>query len=170
MTRADDTRPQYPWHDGIVSVPVSSAGADIQGRRAGFVTRALANAADVLVVALLLFGGYLAVAGLVFVIDPTAFRFPTPPAGLLLLLGLAVQAVYFAITWVVVGGTYGDRLLGLRVVGERRVRLGWGRAAVRAVFCTLVPIGLLWVLVSQENRSVQDLVLRTSVVYDWRPR
>jgi hypothetical protein len=33
------------------------------------------------------------------------------------------------------------------------------------VLCTLFPIGLLWVLVSRENRSVQDLMLRTSVVY-----
>jgi hypothetical protein len=34
------------------------------------------------------------------------------------------------------------------------------------VVCTIFPIGLLWVLVSQENRSVQDVLLRTSVVYD----
>jgi hypothetical protein len=37
---------------------------------------------------------------------------------------------------------------------------------VRAVLCTLVPVGLLWVLVSRDNRSVQDLLLRTSVLYD----
>ena len=40
------------------------------------------------------------------------------------------------------------------------------RCAVRAVLCTIFPIGLLWVLVSGENRSVQDLLLRTSVAYD----
>jgi hypothetical protein len=34
------------------------------------------------------------------------------------------------------------------------------------VLCTLFPIGLVWVLVSGENRSVQDVLLRTSVVYD----
>ena len=47
----------------------------------------------------------------------------------------------------------------LRVVG----------AFVRAVFCTAFPIGLLWCAVSPANRSVQDVVLRTSVVYDWTP-
>ena len=31
-------------------------------------------------------------------------------------------------------------------------------------------IGLLWVALSRENRSVQDLVLRTSVVYDWQAK
>jgi hypothetical protein len=34
------------------------------------------------------------------------------------------------------------------------------------MLCTLFPIGLLWVLVSRGNRSVQDLMLRTSVVYE----
>ena len=69
-------------------------------------------------------------------------------------------------TWAVVGGTYGDRLLELRVTDDRRARLGWKRCAVRSLLCTVFPIGLLWVLVSGENRSVQDVLLRTSVVYD----
>jgi uncharacterized RDD family membrane protein YckC len=66
----------------------------------------------------------------------------------------------------VVGGTYGDRLLGLRVTDGRGARLGWGRCTARALLCTGFPIGLVWVLVSKENRSVQDVLLRTSVVYD----
>jgi hypothetical protein len=52
------------------------------------------------------------------------------------------------------------------VTDDRGGRLGWGRCATRAVLCTLFPIGLVWVLVSRENRSVQDVLLRTSVVYD----
>jgi hypothetical protein len=39
-------------------------------------------------------------------------------------------------------------------------------AAARAFFCTVFPLGLLWVLVSQRNHSVQDVLLRTAVVYD----
>jgi uncharacterized RDD family membrane protein YckC len=77
-----------------------------------------------------------------------------------------VQAVYFAVTWAVIGGTYGDRLLGLRVTDDRGARPGWGQCAVRAVLCTVFPIGLGWVLVSQENSSLQDVLLRTSVIYD----
>jgi uncharacterized RDD family membrane protein YckC len=37
---------------------------------------------------------------------------------------------------------------------------------LRAVLCTIVPIGLFWVGLSRDNRSVQDLLLRTSVVHD----
>jgi len=30
------------------------------------------------------------------------------------------------------------------------------------------PIGVLWVAVSRTNKSVQDILVRTSVIYDWR--
>jgi uncharacterized RDD family membrane protein YckC len=32
------------------------------------------------------------------------------------------------------------------------------------------PVGLLWCAVSGENRSLADLLVRTSVVYDWHVR
>ena len=38
---------------------------------------------------------------------------------------------------------------------------------MRAALCVVFPIGLAWVVVSRQNRSLQDTVLRTSVVYDW---
>jgi uncharacterized RDD family membrane protein YckC len=37
----------------------------------------------------------------------------------------------------------------------------------RAVLYVLFPAGLLWVLASRRNASVQDLVVGTAVVYDW---
>ena len=167
MTTADERWPRdgrYPWHEAAPLAPDGRAG--VRGTRAGLVTRALANVVDLLVVALLVAGGYAAVAATRFLLSPTTFTFPTPSPSTLLLLGLCLQAAYFAVTWVEVGCTYGDRLLGLRVADDRGTRLGWGRSAVRAVLCTLVPVGLLWVLVSRDNRSVQDLLLRTSVLYD----
>jgi len=170
MTAADERRPPssaYPWHDAAPSEAVAAGSrSSIQGIRAGLVTRSLANIADLVVVTLVVAGAYTAVAATRFLLGPTTFRFPAPSPETLLLLGLCVQALYFAATWAVVGGTYGDRLLGLRVTSDRGARLGWGRSAVRAVLCTLFPIGLIWVLVSRQNRSVQDLLLRTSVVYD----
>jgi uncharacterized RDD family membrane protein YckC len=170
MTTADERRPPstaYPWHHAVPPVAVAEgARSSILGTRAGLVTRSTANIADLIVVALLVAGGYTAVAATRFLLGPTTFSFPAPSLTALLLLGLCLQAVYFAVTWGVVGGTYGDRLLGLRVTDDRGARLGWGRCAARAVVCTIFPIGLLWVLVSQENRSVQDVLLRTSVVYD----
>ena len=169
MTSAEQRHPQasYPWHEAAPPMSVAAGPrATIQGRRAGLVTRSLANVADLVVVALLVAGGYAAVAATRFLLNPRTFTFPAPAPTTLLLIGLCLQAVYFAVTWGVVGGTYGDRLLGLRVAGDRGARLGWGRCVVRALLCTIFPIGLLWVLVSPANRSVQDVLLRTSVVYD----
>jgi uncharacterized RDD family membrane protein YckC len=120
--------------------------------------------ADLAVVVLVVAGGYVAVAATRFLLSPHTFTFPAPALATLLLLGLCVQAVYFALAWSV-GGTYGDRLLGLRVTDDRGRRLGWWRCVLRAVLCTVFPAGLLWVPLSRENRSVQDLLLRTSVVY-----
>ena len=170
MTTADERHTPstaYPWHDAP-SPEVVAAGprAAVQGTRAGLITRSAANIADLIVAALLVTGGYVAVAATRFLLSPTTFSFPAPSRTTLLLILLGVLAVYYALTWAVVGSTYGDRLLGLRVTDDHGERLGWGRCAVRAVLCTIFPIGLVWVLVSGENRSVQDLLLRTSVVYD----
>jgi uncharacterized RDD family membrane protein YckC len=170
VTTADErpaTAGAYPWHEATGPVPVETAArSSVLGHRAGLVTRSLANVADLVVVVLVVIGGYAAVAVARFLVNPTTFRFPVASWQALLLAGLAVEAVYFAVTWAVVGGTYGDRLLGLRVTGDDGARLGWARCALRALLCVLFPVGLLWVLVSGENRSVQDVVLRTSVVYD----
>ena len=70
------------------------------------------------------------------------------------------------------GRTYGAQVLGLRVVDRRGRRLVAAWAFLRAVLCVYVPLGLVWSAFSRENRSLQDLVLRTSVIYDWdvRPR
>lgn len=159
---------RYPWH--TAPPPVRGSGGSrpaIQGRRAGLVTRAFANVLDVLVVVLVLAGGYAVVAAGAFLIAPVSFRLPSPGFALMLLLGGAVTAVYFALSWAVTGRTYGDEVLGLRVVNFRGERMLWPGAVLRALFCVVFPIGLLWVLVSPRNRSVQDVVLRTSVIYDW---
>ncbi len=60
--------------------------------------------------------------------------------------------------------------MGLRVLGHGGRPLGFTGSAARAVFVTLVPIGVMWVLVSRDNKSVQDVFLGTAVVYDWQPR
>jgi uncharacterized RDD family membrane protein YckC len=42
-------------------------------------------------------------------------------------------------------------------------------ALLRAVFYVVFPLGLLLCAGGRQHRSVQDLVLRTSVIYDWLP-
>lgn len=150
----------------ILSVP--EGVRPFQGGRAGVVSRLLAGAIDLAVVLVVLAGGYLAVTGLLFLIDPVSFRFRAPPRLVVLGLAAALMVGYLTVSWTGSGRTYGNRVLGLRVVG-RRGRLRTGPALLRAVFCTLLPVGLLWVAVSAGRRSVQDLVLRTAVIYDWSP-
>jgi uncharacterized RDD family membrane protein YckC len=147
---------------------VPASARRFQGRRAGLVTRVAAGVIDAGVVIGLLAVGYLLVAGSRFVVNPQGFSFPSAPRVGWLWAFLGVLAVYLTASWATTGRSYGDHVLGLRVVTRRGRRPGWAWAFLRAVFCTVFPVGLFWVAVSSGNRSVQDLVLRTSVVYDWR--
>ena len=58
-------------------------------------------------------------------------------------------------------------MMGLRAVGRDGSDLSPWRGFWRAVLCLLFLPGILWALVSKRNASVQDLLLRTAVVYDW---
>lgn len=159
--------------DGSVSPvpsPVPREARPYQGQRAGVVTRMVAAALDGAVVTGLLLAGYGAFTVALFLIDPRQFTFPD--VGLLFSLTSAfcVLVVYQTLAWWLVGRTYGGRVMGLRVVSFRGRRQRLSGALLRSFFCAAFPIGLLWVAVSRENRSVQDIVLRTSVIYDWQPR
>ena len=138
-----------------------------QGQSAGIVTRTAANAVDFAVTVLVVIGGYSAWSAVSFLLNPTRFTFPAPPFIVLLASGAAFLFCYFVVSWTTTGRTYGDHLLGLRVVNFRGDRLLWPGAIVRAGLCVVFPIGLYWALISPTNRSVQDTLLRTSVLYDW---
>ena len=150
--------------------PVPREARPIQGLRAGIVTRTAANAIDFAVIAGVLLAGYAGWCAWRFLIDPAAFSSPEPPFAAVLVCGGILLFVYFAVAWATTGRTYGDHLLGLRVVNFRGERMRWAGAVVRAAFCVAFPIGLYWSVVSPTNRSVQDTVLRTSVLYDWTTR
>jgi uncharacterized RDD family membrane protein YckC len=139
----------------------------VQGQAAGLVTRLLADAVDCAVVAGVIGLGYLGVVVVRFFWRSWAFTMPTPSFALMLLLGALIALVYLTVGWSTTGRTYGTHLLGLRVVGPSARRLRLGGALLRALFCVVFPIGIFWVAVSRHNRSVQDHVLRTSVIYDW---
>ena len=141
-----------------------------QGQRAGIVTRTVANVVDFLVVVGALACGYAAWCAARFLINPKQFTFPAPSFVVLLICFETVLFAYFTLSWATTGQTYGDHQLGLRVVSPRGGRLRWPGAVIRAAFCVVFPIGLYWAVLSPTNRSVQDSVLRTSVVYDWTKR
>ncbi|HEY7106812.1 MAG TPA: RDD family protein [Acidimicrobiia bacterium] len=143
----------------------------LQGTRAGFVSRVVAAAIDVIAVFLLFLIALAAYAVVVYLLTDDPLTLPDPGAvwssvGMLLLLIAVLTAA-----WSGPGRTLGDIAIGLRVVTDRGEGLGWFRALVRA--CVVVGLPLLsmtWILVSRKNAGWHDLVARTTVVYDWRPR
>jgi uncharacterized RDD family membrane protein YckC len=151
--------------------PLPREARPFQGHRAGVVTRMVAAVIDALVVGAVLLGGYFAFAGLLFMLDPRSFTLPQSNVILSIAMACAVAEVYLTIGWWLGGRTYGYLVMGLRLLGRSgRPRLRFLAAALRALFCVAFPIGVLWVAVSRDNRSVQDIALGTSVVYDWQPR
>jgi uncharacterized RDD family membrane protein YckC len=150
--------------------PVPREARPFQGHRAGLVTRAAAGAIDVAIVIVSLGVCYLAVFAFLFLLEPRNFTAPRPSPGLVYAVGTLLLILYLAVSWMGNGRTYGDHVMGLRVVNHKGRRLHPLRALARAVLYAVFPIGLLWVLVSGQNHSLQDLVLRTSVIYDWDVR
>lgn len=150
--------------------PVPVAARPFQGRRAGVVTRVAALGVDLLVVAAivgLIYGG---LAAFSFLLRPSSFSWPDNTGWSVPLVGFVIVVPYLTLTWSTTGRSYGAALLGLRVVDSDGHPLRFARSAARALLCVVFPIGLLWVAISSSNRSVQDLLLRTSVIYDWTPR
>jgi uncharacterized RDD family membrane protein YckC len=139
-----------------------------QAGPAGVVTRSLAAVVDAAVVGGTVVLLYFAVAVARFAWSPLTFRWPAPSAHVSGAVFVAVATVYLTVAWAHTGRTRGGSLLGLRVVSVQRGPLGWPRAAVRAVAYVLFPLGLLWSAVSPTRRSVQDVLVRSLVVYDWR--
>lgn len=140
-----------------------------QGHRAGMVTRTIAATVDAVVVLVVFAAGLLSVNAFVFVLDPRSYRVVGASQDALLLVALATAVVYLAGTWAMVGRTYGYHLMGLRVVDRRGRTPGLTRSLLRALLCVFFPLGLAWCGLVRSRKSVQDLLLGTSVVYDWMP-
>lgn len=153
--------------EGISAIPVESR--PYQGQRAGLITRAIACTIDGAVVVLVLVAGYIGLCGVIFLLNPRSFSFPNTSLLRSMTAAFIVCVVYFTLAWSITGRTYGDHVMGLRVVGSRRDRLHPIASVLRALACTAFPIGLLWIAWSPTNRSLQDTLLRTSVIYDWHP-
>lgn len=150
--------------------PIPRQARAFQGERAGVVTRTIAAMIDGAIIFVLLIGIYFGYAGFLFLLDPRGFSFPDPKFLRSLVLGGFLLGIYTTACWGATGRTYGNLVMGLRVVSAGEWRLGWVRALLRSVFYVFLPIGLMWVAIDRKLRSVQDLALHTTVVYDWSPR
>jgi uncharacterized RDD family membrane protein YckC len=134
--------------------------------RAGVVTRVLAACVDAVAVVLLAVALDLTAAGIRFVWSPGDFRWPQFAVLTMVVALQAVAAVYLTVGWAMAGRTYGARLMGLRVLSAGSGLLGWSRSGLRALACVVFPVGLLWCAVSRTRSSLQDIVVRSVVVYD----
>jgi uncharacterized RDD family membrane protein YckC len=135
-------------------------------RRAGLLSRLGADLVDLVAVVLigwilLVIGG--GIRGLwthdVKVIAPSQ---PTRE-----ILAALLLFAYLAYGYGLNGRTLGKLLMGLRVVNDSGRDLSPVKGILRAALCLVFIPGILWAAVSGRNASLQDLALRTSVVYDW---
>lgn len=151
--------------DGYIPVEARPA----QGQRAGLFTRAIAALVDVAAVAAVVAGVWLGTYALLWTLAP-AERPQMPPSGLYLLGGIVVLWASWTMSYATNGRSLGKWVMGIRIVSRKGGRMLWPSAALRALANIAFPLGLLWVIPSAQNRSVQDVVLRTSVIYAWTAR
>jgi uncharacterized RDD family membrane protein YckC len=152
----------------ISTIPVEARR--YQGAAAGLVTRVAANTLDAVVVGVTVAGGYAGYVALRLVLQPRRFHPAEPEWWWFLDAFLIGLVAYLTAGWWISGRTLGARVMGTRVTLADGARLGFVRSFARAVTCVVFPLGLLWCVAGPGHRALQDLVLRTRVVYDWRSR
>ncbi len=156
-------------HPAVPLPAEDGESADDPIRPAGIVTRALVAAVDTFVVFLLVALMYF---GLVFVrllFDPRAFSWPSIGTFFSVTACLGVAVIYLTFWWAMSGRTIGSALLGVRLTSHRLTVVRWAAAFARALLCVIFPFGLIWVVFDSRRRSLQDILLRTAVVYDRQP-
>jgi uncharacterized RDD family membrane protein YckC len=161
--------------------------SSLVGRPAGFVSRLLALAVDVGVLALTIMVGNLLLTALriagpiPWIIGRLARVYPwigpwLVDAGALLSLGLAFVTVigYFLFFFAITGQTLGKRLLGIQVVTAAGGRLTLWQSGLRlaAYLASIAPLylGFLAALVDERGRAWHDRIAGTLVVYAWDAR
>jgi uncharacterized RDD family membrane protein YckC len=149
---------------------VPQQARSFQGHRAGVVTRLIANIIDFIVMLSALAGTYVVWFAIDLIISGSNFKAPNPSLGVVFFAGYAILWLYLTGAWATTGRTFGNLLLGLRVVNWQGNRVHWFGAILRSTFCLWFIPGFFWVAISHKNQSVQDIVLRTSVIYDWTRR
>jgi uncharacterized RDD family membrane protein YckC len=139
----------------------------MRGRRSGLVSRLLADAVDLAVAGIILFGALVGFAVVRYMVGSAPLRLPRV-SGIFTAAAYPITVwLYLAISWSRHGRSVGKALVGLRVVRNDGSRMGRLRATIRALVCTLFPLSLFWALFSSRNAAVHDLLLQTTVVHDW---
>ena len=142
---------------------------ELQGQRAGMVSRGLAFSADI-GIAFLVYTFVVAAVNLLWdLLFSNRLSVPTPPGWFSALALFWTLVIYLTLGWASTGRTIGKQLLGLRVVRADAQPLRPRQAFGRAFLCAVFYPGILWVPFDRRCRSLQDMALKTAVVYDWIP-
>lgn len=146
----------------------------LNGRAAGFVTRLLAYAADLVILAgIVALGGWIAVLA-DNTLEAIGVEARVDLAAIYVLMIPIIMGLYFVTSWSLTGRTFGKSLMGLKVVGEKGRPPTIGRSVIRVLGYVLSAIafwaGYWWVLIDDERKAWHDHMARTSVVYDYSRR
>ena len=150
------------------------AFTDLEGRVAGFISRAVAFAIDAVLIVVLV-GAMSWVSVQIETLFETFFRNRDfDLRGMFLFAVPFIILLYYAGSWSLTGATVGKWLLGLRVVRADGNPPTFLRSLIRFVGYGLSAIvfflGYIWVLFDNERRAWHDELAGTWVVYDFQRR
>ena len=166
MTTFREYRDEHGEDGPVVLDTLPVSARKFQGERAGFVIRTIAAVIDVVFIGVVVVGIWIGLWLFLLIFNPLE-DYGLPRVGYFVVGGYVLMWLYWTWVWATNGRSLGQYLMGLRVVNRDGDRPDWGLATIRAAFCVVFQFGLLWAIVSRRNRSVQDVVLRTSVIHDW---
>ena len=153
--------------------PPAAAQENLQGRYAGFASRFLAFAADVVV---LTAGFLLILAAVNFVASfATGKTVNFTRSDIWVVIAYVVWAfVYFSYWWGLNGKTPGGGLFGVQVLTDdgRDVsgRRAIGRTLAFPLSFLILCLGFLGILFGDRRRALHDVIAGTVVVYSWDAR
>ena len=154
-------------------VPPPAAQENLQGHYAGFASRFLAFAADMVV---LTAGFLLILAAVNFVASfVTGKSVNFSRQDIWVVIGYVVWAfIYFAHWWGLNGKTPGGGLFGIQVLTDdgRDVsgRRAIGRTLAFPLSFLILCLGFLGILLGDRRRALHDVIAGTVVVYSWDAR
>lgn len=168
MTSFRNFRKGFKSGEAIHFNAIPDRARSFQGGTVGFTSRFISVLIDIAFIAVLLGGTYGVWQALRYVLA-VFYEFPQLSGISLLLIGYVLMWGYWTWSWATGGKSLGNVLMGLRVQANSGHGLHLGRAAARSLLSILFPVGLLWAIVNRNNHSIQDVLLRTQVVFDWTP-
>ncbi|MFL5736920.1 MAG: RDD family protein [Actinomycetota bacterium] len=148
-----------------------------RGTTAGFASRFLAFAIDVVLVSIVLAAGawFFGRVGAMLRLSAPGWLDPAK-SWLSGTIAFLAAAAYFTIGWAAFGQTFGKAFMGLRVATPTGERPGLPRAALRFVgyLISALPLylGFVWILFDDRRLGWHDHIARTRVVYSrkrWTP-